>query len=72
MNKILSKKRFRFDNRLVQAFGETKAMVEWAEDERCVVIYSTLRKRITKHGWHPERAITEPPHKNKRRLAGLS
>lgn len=59
-------------NRLVQAFGETKAMVEWAEDERCVVIYSTLRKRITKHGWHPERAITEPPHKNKRRLAGLS
>lgn len=32
------------------AFGETKAIADWAEDERCVVMLGTLRKRLRK-GW---------------------
>jgi hypothetical protein len=42
------------------AFGETKPVVLWARDPRCTVTYLALRYRL-KHGWEPERAITDPP-----------
>lgn len=44
-------------NHPVTAFGETKLLIEWAEDPRCAVTDSTLRQRI-KAGWEPEEAIT--------------
>jgi hypothetical protein len=52
--------RNRRSNVLVTAFGETKTVIEWGEDPRCSVAYQTLRQRIQKYGWDPERAITTP------------
>lgn len=49
----------RFEKPLT-AFGETKQMIEWVEDPRCVVSMKTLWKRITTHGWDHERAISTP------------
>lgn len=49
----------RFEKPLT-AFGETKQMIEWAEDPRCVVPFKTLWKRVVTHGWDHERAITQP------------
>jgi hypothetical protein len=46
-------------NRLLTAFGETKSMVDWAEDGRCVATYRVLKCRL-KRGWSHDRAITEP------------
>lgn len=42
----------------ITAFGETKTIIEWYEDERCKVRYTTLYQRIFKSGWEPERALT--------------
>ncbi len=47
-------------NRHITAFGETKTVVDWVDDERCVVMYTTLLRRLNA-GWDPERAITNPP-----------
>ena len=44
----------------VTAFGETKLVIEWAEDPRCQVSYDVLLYRIRK-GYDPERSITAPP-----------
>lgn len=52
----------------VEAFGETKAMSAWAEDKRCMVSYTTLRKRL-RDGWAAEAAIStvkQTPHYRKR------
>jgi hypothetical protein len=51
--------RNRSGNKPVEAFGETKLIVEWAEDERCKVNRATLYSRLSK-GWRPENAITAP------------
>lgn len=40
--------------------GETKMLVEWAEDKRCLVPYQTLFRRM-KNGWLAEDAISLPP-----------
>lgn len=45
-------------NVMVDAFGERKSLMEWAEDDRCKMSYHALRMRL-KAGWPPERAITE-------------
>jgi hypothetical protein len=50
--------RNRRSNCPVTAFGETKIIVEWAEDQRCAVSEAVLRSRL-KLGWQPERAMTE-------------
>lgn len=42
------------------AFGETKALKEWAKDPRCQVDYRTLHKRAILRGWNPEEAISCP------------
>lgn len=55
--------RNRKNNRFLTAFGETKLMVEWADDPRCAPSYVTLAKR-NEMGWSDERAITEPVHPN--------
>ena len=43
----------------IELFGETKSLVEWAEDPRCVIEYRTLKERVRK-GWKGERLITTP------------
>jgi hypothetical protein len=45
--------------RWLTAFGETKKVAEWVEDERCKVTRYCLISRITL-GWSPEWAITAP------------
>lgn len=42
---------------IISAFGEAKSIRQWAEDDRCVVSYSTLNQRIVA-GTPPEIAIT--------------
>lgn len=44
----------------VEAFGESKTLRAWVDDPRCVVVLSTLGKRI-KVGMEPELAIVTPP-----------
>jgi hypothetical protein len=50
--------RNRRGNVIVEAFGESKTLVEWCEDERCPVKYHTLYARIVTRGESPEQAIT--------------
>lgn len=38
------------------AFGESKTMIEWSEDPRCIVEYKTLLMRI-RRGWEHEKAL---------------
>jgi hypothetical protein len=45
---------------MVNAFGETKCVSEWAEDPRCKAPYSAVLDRIQKFNWPPEMAISEP------------
>jgi hypothetical protein len=45
---------------LIEAFGETKSIPEWAEDARCIVSYETLRARFKRGGWSAEEAISMP------------
>lgn len=47
-------------NRLITAFGETKTMMDWSEDPRCVVSYAALSLRIGRRGWDDERALITP------------
>lgn len=44
----------------ITAWGETKTVMEWSEDGRCVVSYYCLRSRLGKHGFSPEEAIALP------------
>lgn len=41
------------------AFGETKCIADWVDDDRCVVPDVTLRTRL-RRSWHPEDALTLP------------
>lgn len=47
------------NNHNLTAFGETKIVMEWARDPRCVVPWKCLYYRL-KSGWAPEDAITMP------------
>lgn len=46
-------------NRRIYVFGETKCLVEWAEDKRCKISRSCLTDRLNR-GWLPERALITP------------
>lgn len=46
--------------RFLTAFGETKCMADWVDDERCIVGKATFRARIDVSGWKPEDAMTIP------------
>lgn len=48
----------------IEAFGETKALWEWAQDARCRVGKKVLWKRINELGWTSEDAITKHPSPN--------
>jgi len=50
----------------IEAFGESKCLIEWREDERCVVSKKLLFHRI-RTGWNPEEAITKPARAIKQR-----
>jgi hypothetical protein len=56
------------DNNLppMTAFGETKLLVEWAEDSRCCVSSQNLRKRI-RSGRPLEWSLTTPQNSERRR-----
>lgn len=47
-------------NRLLEAFGEIKTVIEWTEDPRCVVGYPTLSGRLNRAGMNAQSAITTP------------
>lgn len=53
--------RNRRNTKLIVAFGESKALVNWAEDDRCAVSYSALQHRISS-GWQAEEAISTSPN----------
>ncbi len=53
--------RNRRTSRIVSAWGISKCVAAWAEDQRCVVTCETLRARLDR-GWLPETAITTPTH----------
>lgn len=42
------------------AFGETKCMSAWLEDERCLVKIDSFRTRV-REGWDAEKIMTTPP-----------
>lgn len=54
-----SNARNRSSNVVISAFGESKTLIEWCEDDRCVASFSTLHQRL-KLGWNPEAAISRP------------
>lgn len=47
-------------NRWIVAFGERKTMMQWSEDPRCKVSYTTLQNRVVVNGWESEEAISSP------------
>ena len=46
-------------NRHFTCFGETKLLVDWGHDHRCVVPYRTFKSRIQR-GWSINDALTRP------------
>lgn len=42
----------------IEAFGETKSLIDWSKDIRCKVKYHTLYERVTRYNWSPEKAIS--------------
>jgi len=46
-------------NHMVTAFGETRCIAEWADDERCSIRAQLLSARL-RLGIDPERAISMP------------
>jgi len=48
------------NNALITAFGETKCVVEWTEDSRCMVNDKALLHRLFYASWSPEEMITRP------------
>ena len=59
----------RFNVRLT-AFGETRLLVDWAADPRCVVTAAQLRKRLA-NGQPPEFAVTATESEARHRAATL-
>ena len=47
-------------NRIIRAFGETKTVADWADDQRCTVPYGTLYARLFRYGFTNEAAISKP------------
>ncbi len=46
---------------LVSGFGETKSVMDWAEDLRCEVKYGTLFYRLRVLKWDLETSLSVPP-----------
>lgn len=43
-----------------KAFGESKTLFQWAQDDRCKPSYKMLWQRVEIHGWGIKEAITKP------------
>ena len=56
-------------NRTLEAFGESKCLMDWVEDLRCAVTKETLTSRL-RYGWAAEAAIATPAMS--RRECGLT
>lgn len=54
----------------VEAWGEVKSIVDWAEDDRCLVSEAKLRKRLA-NGQPPEFAMTASEHDARHRASVL-
>jgi hypothetical protein len=52
-------------NRVMTCFGESKTMIEWSEDSRCVVSYILLKARM-RMNWDATDAITRKKKPNRR------
>lgn len=55
------------DNHLITYGGQTKTMVEWAEEKNMSL--QTLSSRLGKLGWSIKKALTEPIKLRRKRLA---
>jgi len=49
----------------ITAFDETKSIYKWVNDNRCNISINALIYRIHA-GWEPERAITQPPERERK------
>lgn len=62
--------RNRRNTKFLTAFGETKSLAEWTDDDRCRVSLRRLWSRLTggknKTKWNPESAISTPPIMDRR------
>lgn len=60
--KPLSKRHYRPKKGIkkYKAFGESKTLFQWAQDERCKPSYKMLWQRVEIHGWDIKEAITKP------------
>lgn len=60
--KPLSKRHYKpkKDIKKYKAFGESKTLFQWAQDERCKPSYKMLWQRVEVHGWGIKEAITKP------------
>jgi hypothetical protein len=45
-------------------YGETKTLLEWSTDKRCMVGYKTLYSRVVRQKWGLEKALTQPAGRN--------
>jgi hypothetical protein len=59
-NAHFNKKKLGNNHIPVIAFGETKNLIEWSNDSRCMVHHAALIRRIRVLNWNPEKAITTP------------
>lgn len=48
----------------IKAFGEIKTVAGWVRDDRCSVCKHTLKDRIRRYGWEPEKAVKTPARNN--------
>jgi hypothetical protein len=59
--------------KLIEAWGESKTIREWLEDDRCTYKKrQQIWSRINKSGWTPERAMTELPTPGRPRKPSLA
>lgn len=56
--------------RTLTAFGETKQLMTWIDDERCAVSVNTLKQRLA-DDWDPEAALSTPAMPGRRSDRGV-
>lgn len=48
------------NEKVFEAFGETKTLRQWSNDDRCIVRYNTLFDRVHHMKWDVEKALVRP------------
>lgn len=59
---LATQSRNKRNNRILEAFGESKIAADWESDPRCMVSRRMILERISL-GWHSQDAIATPPRK---------